>query len=315
MRPTFVSADELAASIGYADAVDALDAAFRREDPTAGPARSHLEIPGGELLLMPAHAATEAGVKLVTIAQGNPGRGLPLIHGVYILFAPETLVPRAIFDRGALTALRTAAVSALATRYLARPDARQLVVFGAGAQARAHVHALRAVRGIEHVTIVGGGSPRAAELVEELRDQGIEAVTGTASAVADADIVCTCTTSRTPVFDGALVRPGTHVNAIGAYRPDARELEASLLARALVVVETRPSALAEAGDVVLAIEDGALAVARLHELSAVVRGDVVRAGTDITVFKSVGLALEDLAVAAAAADRMTGARTNGAVAY
>ncbi len=316
MRPIYVSAADLEGSIGYAEAVDALDDAFRSEDPAAGPVRSHLEIPGGELLLMPAFAAHDAGVKLVTLAHENPRRGLPLIHGVYVLFAPDTLVPRAIIDGAALTALRTAAVSALATRYLARPAARRLVVFGAGTQARAHVHALRAVRALDHVTIVGrgGGSPRAGALVEELREAGIEAVTGDASAIADADIVCTCTTSRTPIFDGALVRPGTHVNAIGAYRPDTRELEPSLLARSLLVVETRASALAEAGDVVLAIADGELTEDALRELAPVVRGQLTRADDDITVFKSVGLALEDLAVAVAAAGRLTGNRTNGAVA-
>ncbi|RKQ92831.1 ornithine cyclodeaminase [Solirubrobacter pauli] len=312
MRPTYVSADDLATALGYAEAVDALDAAFREEDPSAGPVRSHLEIPAGELLLMPAHAARDAGVKLVTIAKGNPERGLPLIHGVYVLFAPETLVPVAIFDGAALTALRTAAVSALATRYLAAPAARRLVVFGAGAQARAHVHAMRAVRTIDHVTIVGGKSGRAADLVAELTSEGVAAQLGSAGAVADADIVCTCTTSSTPVFDAALVRPGTHVNAIGAYRPDARELEPALLSRARVVVETRSSALLEAGDVVLAIEDGALTDGALHELAPVVRGETTWSGTEITVFKSVGLALEDLAVAAAAAARLTAARPDDA---
>lgn len=304
MRPTYVSTAELEAAISFEEAVDALDDAFRATDPAAGPARSHLEIPGGELLLMPAYAGEDAGVKLVTIAQGNPARGLPLIHGVYVLFAPETLVPIAIFDGAALTALRTASVSALATRYLAHPDARRVVIFGAGAQARAHAHAMRAVRPVEHITVVGSGSGRAAALAAELREQGIDAETGTAAAVESADIVCTCTTSKTPVFAAGLVRPGTHVNAIGAYRPDARELEASLLTRSRVVVETRASALLEAGDVVLAIADGALHADALHELAPVVRGEVSRADADITVFKSVGLALEDLAVAAAAAAKL-----------
>ena len=171
---------------------------------------------------------------------------------------------------------------------------------------------MRAVRAIEHVTIVGGRSGRAAALVAELESEGITAQLGSAGAVADADIVCTCTTSPTPVFDTALVRPGTHVNAIGAYRPDARELEAALLTRSRVVVETRASALLEAGDVVLAIRDGALDAGALHELAAVVRGEVARAEDEITVFKSVGLALEDLAVAAAAAAGLASDRTNGA---
>ncbi len=308
--PTYISALDLQAALGYAAAVDALEAAFRTEDPSAGPARSHLEIPGGELLLMPAHTAAGSGVKLVTISHTNPSRGLPLIHGLYVLFAPETLAPVALLDGAALTALRTAAVSALATRHLARADARRLVVFGAGAQARAHVAAMRAVRELEHVAIVGRDQARAEALAGEVRADGLPADVADATAVRDADIVCTCTTSRTPLFEAALVAPGTHVNAVGAYRPDARELGGDLLARALVVVETRASALAEAGDIVLAVADGAVEAGALRELAAVVRGTERRAGdAQVTVFKSVGLAFEDLVVAAAAAGRLATAPT------
>jgi ornithine cyclodeaminase len=242
------------------------------------------------------------GVKLVTLAPGNAQRGLPFIHGVYVLFAPDTLAPVAIIDGAGLTALRTAAVSALATRYLARPDAHRLVVFGAGAQARAHVHAMRAVRDIDHVAVVGGGGPRALALVDDLLREGIEATLAGPAAVAEADIVCTCTTSREPVFAAAQLSAGAHVNAIGAYRPDARELEPELLARALLVVETRESALAEAGDVVLALAGGAIGADAMHELAGVVTGAIARADSrQITVFKSVGLALEDLVIAVAAA--------------
>jgi ornithine cyclodeaminase/alanine dehydrogenase-like protein (mu-crystallin family) len=301
----YIGAADLAEALGYADAVDALDTAFRVDDPSAGPVRSHLEIPGGELLLMPAYADAGAGVKLVTLSRENPARGLPFIHGVYVLFAPDTLAPVAIIDGAGLTALRTAAVSALATRYLARPDARRLVVFGAGAQARAHVIAMRAVREIEHVTIVGGGGPRAQALVDDLLGEGIDATLGRSDAVAEADIVCTCTTSREPVFAAAQIAAGAHVNAIGAYRPDARELEAELVAGALLVVETRESALAEAGDVLLAMADGAIGADAMQELAAVVGGEVARADCDqVTVFKSVGLALEDLVIAVAAARRV-----------
>jgi ornithine cyclodeaminase len=303
--PVYISAIDLQAALSYREAVDALEEAFRLEDPGAGPIRSHLDIPGGELLLMPAHTAAGAGVKLVTLSHGNPARGLPFIHGVYVLFAPDTLVPMALVDGAALTALRTAAVSALATRHLAREDAHRLVVFGAGSQARAHVHAMRAVREITHVAVVGRDPGRAAALVAELRAEGVDAEVADVGALAAADIVCTCTTSRTPVLDAALAVPGTHVNAVGAYRPDARELPAALLARAQLVVETRASALAEAGDVVLAIADGALEPDALHELAPVVRGMDGRAdAAAVTVFKSVGLAFEDLVVAAAAAARL-----------
>jgi ornithine cyclodeaminase len=165
---------------------------------------------------------------------------------------------------------------------------------------------MRAVRAITSVVVVGRDRARAELLAGELCEDGVRAVVGTAEAVAEADIVCTCTTSRSPLFDEALVGPGTHVNAIGAYRPDTRELEAPLLARSLVVVETRASALAEAGDVVLAIADGAIGEAVLHELAPVVRGALGRSDDDqVTVFKSVGLALEDLVIAAAAAEQLS----------
>jgi ornithine cyclodeaminase len=306
--PVYISAVDLQGALSYGEAVDALEEAFRLEDPGAGPIRSHLEIPGGELLLMPAHTAAGTGVKLVTLSHANPARGLPFIHGVYILFAPDTLVPVALLDGAALTALRTAAVSALATRHLAREDAHRLVVFGAGTQARAHVAAMRAVRDVTHVAIVGRDPARAAALVDALRADGVEARTDGPAALADADIICTCTTSRTPLFDAALVPPGAHVNAVGAYRPDARELEPALLSRARVIVETRASALAEAGDVVLAIADGVVEAGALRELAPVVRGTLGRADDhEVTVFKSVGLAFEDLVVAAAAATRVRAA--------
>jgi ornithine cyclodeaminase len=303
--PVYISAVDLFGALSYGEAVDALEEAFRLEDPSAGPVRSHLVIPGGELLLMPAHTAVGAGVKLVTLSRENPARGLPFIHGVYVLFTPDTLVPLAVLDGAALTALRTAAVSALATRHLAREDARRLVVFGAGSQARAHVYAMRAVRDIEQVAIVGRDPGRASALVADLCAEGVAAELADSSALADADIVCTCTTSRSTLFDAGLVAPGTHVNAVGAYRPDARELEAALLARAQVVVETRASALAEAGDVVLAIADGVVGADALQELAPVIRGEAGRADdAQVTVFKSVGLAFEDLVVAAAAAARL-----------
>jgi ornithine cyclodeaminase len=304
MGPRFIGEAELVAALSWTEAVSALEAAFAagRQD---GPARSHLHVPDGELLLMPAASAEGAGVKLVTLAPGNAQRGLPFIQGVYVLFEPGTLTPAAILDGAALTTLRTAAVSALATTHLARADARRLVVFGAGTQARAHVDAVRAVRPIEHVAIVGRDPARAAELVSALSADGLDAVGAGPEAVADADIVCTCTTSRVPVFDAAALPPGVHVNAIGAYRSDMRELPAEALRHALLVVETRASALHEAGDVLLAIADGALAEGDVrHELAEVVRGTVRRETREqVTIFKSVGLALEDLALAAAAARR------------
>jgi ornithine cyclodeaminase/alanine dehydrogenase-like protein (mu-crystallin family) len=305
--PIRIDAEALRRALPYADAVDILESAFSADAGAAVPARRHLRVPGGEMLLMPAFAGCGVGVKLVTIARENRDRGLPLIQGVYVLFAAETLAPRAIIDAAALTAVRTAAVSALATRYLARPDARRLVVFGGGAQAAAHVDAMRAVRPIDHVAIVGTGSERTRRLVERIRREGLAADLASPEAVGSADIVCTCTTSATPVFEAGALARGAHVNAVGAYRSDLRELPAQLLRDTLLTVETREAALAEAGDIVLAIDEGHLTADDIAgDLHGVVSGAVTRPpdGEGTSVFKSVGLALEDLVLAHAAAGRL-----------
>jgi ornithine cyclodeaminase/alanine dehydrogenase-like protein (mu-crystallin family) len=300
--------------LGLDDAIAALEAAFAGQAHERAIERERHDVDGGELLVMPAAGAEGVGVKLVTIAPANGARGLPLIHGLYVLFRAQSLEPEALIDGGALTAFRTAAVSALATKHLARPDARRLVVFGAGAQAEAHVEAMTAVRPIEHVVVVGRGRDRAAELVARLRAAGLDAEVGAAEAVSEADIVCTCTTSSTPVFDGERLARGAHVNAIGAYRPDLCEIDAGLLARARVVVEERAAALAEAGDLLQAIGTGRFTAGALAgDLAEVVQGRVRRnGGAEVTVFKSVGLALEDLVVARAAVSRA--ARSDGVAA-
>ena len=235
------------------------------------------------MLLMPATSSAGTGVKLVTINHENPKRGLPLIHAVYVLFSAETLEPIALFEGAELTRIRTAAVSGVATRFLARPDASRLVVFGAGVQGHAHVEAMRAVRPIEDVVLIENGDD--------------------AAPVRDADIVCTCTTSSTPVFDGHLLAPGTHVNAIGTHKPTARELDEVAVSAGRIVVETRAAALAEAGDLVIPIERGVLSADVVEELTDVIRDRPRTSDEEITVFKSVGVGFEDLAVAAAAYQR------------
>ncbi len=313
----FLSSDELRAALPIELAVEALARRFVTGTPAEleGIPRTVIPIPGrgagdeAEMLLMPAHGPEGAGLKLVSVVRGNPARGLPLIQGSYLLLAPDSLTPELVIDGAALTSLRTAAVSALATRRLARPDSARLVVFGAGAQAAAHIDAMRAVLPIERVTVVGrsSASPRAVALVAELRaGGGVEASVGDARSVADADVVCTCTTSVTPVFADSYLQSGTHVNAVGAYRLDMRELPVETLARALLVVESTAAALAEAGDVVSAIDSGVLpATGFAFELQELLGGGAGRADEhQITVFKSVGLAVEDLIVARAAAEAL-----------
>ena len=303
MRPIAIDGDELARRLPISAAVDALEAAFRDGELPDAPARTKVTTGAGELLLMPAAGSSGAGVKIVTVAPGNPDRGLPLIHSVYTLFDAGTMAPVATIDGQALTALRTSAVSALATSHLARPEARALVLFGAGAQAEAHLDAMAAVRPIEKVTVVSRTRGRAEALVRRARALGAEASVGDASAVGGADLICTCTTATEPLFDGSLLLPGAHINAVGTYRPEDREVDDETVRTARIVVETREVALAEAGDLLHPIARGVIDdTAIVADLSELVRGATVRRNeSDVTLFKSVGFAAEDLVVAVAAA--------------
>lgn len=299
-----IGAEELRARLPMEAAIDALEEAFRSRDPGAGPLRTQVDTAAGTLLLMPATGEGGVGVKLVTLSPDNPAGGRPFIHAVYVLFEADTQAPAAILDGGALTALRTAAVSGLATRHLANPDAGRLVVFGAGVQATSHLEAMRAVRPVRAVVVVSRSRDPAEALVERARATGLEASVGEPGSVADADLVCTCTTSSSPVFAGAELDAGAHVNAVGSFQPETRELDTETIRRARVVVETRRVAMEEAGDLLIPIEEGAIGPGHIEaELAAVVRGEGVRrARDDVTVFKSVGMAFEDLAVARAVVD-------------
>jgi ornithine cyclodeaminase/alanine dehydrogenase-like protein (mu-crystallin family) len=300
-----IGADQLNELLPMTEAIDALETSFAAERLPEAPLRTHLDAGPGDLLVMPAVGEQGAGVKIVTVTPPNPSRGLPLIHGVYVLFAPDTLEPLAVLDGAALTGLRTAAVSGLATRHLARADARRLVVFGAGTQARTHLDAMLAVRPIERVVVVSRSAAPAERLAAEARERGVEAAVGTPDDVTDADVVCTCTTSAEPVFDGSLLPEGAHVNAVGSYQPHTREVDTEVVRRARVVVETREAALEEAGDLLIPIGEGVMG--RDHvvaDLAELVRGARVRTSdADVTLFKSVGVAFEDLAVARAAVER------------
>ncbi len=328
--PRFLSKQALEEVMSVERAADALAEGFMARDPALveGFARTALPLPdpssdsdsdpglGREMLLMPATGPEGTGLKLVAVVRDNPTRGLPLIQGLYVLMSREGLTPELVIDGGALTTLRTAAVSVLATRRLARADSRHLVVFGAGTQALAHVEAMRRVRPIERVTVVGRrpAAPSAAALVQRLRAAGLDAAVGEAAAIRDADLICTCTTSSEPVFEDQDVPAGVHINAIGAYRADMRELPAETLGRALLVVESVQATLAEAGDVLAAIERGTLpATGFASDLCSLLHGEVARTSErQVTVFKSVGLAVEDLIVARAIADVLSDTDTGTA---
>jgi ornithine cyclodeaminase len=276
MSLRFLSAADIEQRVDVSRAADALEAALKAGfDPETDPPRSAVALGEGELLVMPSAVGAHAAVKLVSVG------GEPRIQGLCVVFDGRTLAPVGLVDGIALTNLRTPAVSALAVRRLAARHARRLLVFGRGPQASAHVEAMRAIRPIEHVDMVGreGGD------VDEL--------------VAAADIICCCTTAREPLFDGGLVADGATVVAIGSHECDAREVDDALVRRATVVVESRASALREAGDVIGAIDSGALEDAGLVTLAELVCNEPPLDPGRPRLFKSTGMAWEDAVVAAA----------------
>lgn len=261
-----------------------------------------MEVPGGVSLFMPGHldGATALGIKVVSVFEGNPARGLPAIRGAVLLLDPDSGAPLALLAAGALTALRTAAASALATDLLAAPDASVLTVFGAGPQARAQIEAIRAVRPIREVRIVSRTGESARRLAGETEGVEARAVEDRQAALRGAAVVVAATNSSTPVFDGRDAEPGCHVNGIGSYRPDMQEVDPVLLARARIVVDTREGALSEAGDLIVPIARGLLSPDEIDaELGDLVTGAAPRGRRDreLTYFKSVGNAAQDLAAA------------------
>jgi ornithine cyclodeaminase/alanine dehydrogenase-like protein (mu-crystallin family) len=235
--------------------------------------------------VMPAYADA-LGAKLVAFYPHNSG--VPTHHAVILLFRPETGEPLAMMDGRLITEMRTAAVSAVATQHLARPEASVLAILGSGVQARSHLEALRQVRSLREVRV---WSPRNARVFAE--QHGVQAVASPEAAVRGADLVVLATSAETPVLHGSWLSPGTHVNAVGAVRPDWRELDDEVLARARLYVESREAALHESGDVMAA---GSIA-AELGEVAAGIQPGR-RTADEITLFKSVGVAVEDVAAAA-----------------
>ncbi|GID45462.1 ornithine cyclodeaminase [Actinoplanes capillaceus] len=238
------------------------------------------------------------GMKSVCVFPGNPRAGKDAHQGVVTLFDPDSGEPLAVVNASAVTEIRTAAVSALATDVLARPDARVLTVFGAGVQARAHLHALRPLRPFTEIRIVGR-TPAAAERLAEA-EPGTVPFTDPAAAAAGADVIVTATTSADPVLFAEWVSPGAHVNAVGSSIPTAAELDPHLLAAATLVADRRESLLNESGDYLRAAAAGLIDPGHVHgELGEILTGRVpgrTRPG-EITVFKSLGLAIEDVIVA------------------
>ena len=310
-----LDADTIRAAVPMADLLDAVEVAYR--DVAAGrdrsPVRSRVPLSSGDLLLMPGVREGGAGtaVKLVTVMPGNAARGLPTVQAVIAWFDGATGAPLAILDGTTVTGMRTGAASGVGTRLLARPDASVLALFGCGAQAAWQVRAVRAARPLRALRVFDRSETAreafAARMAAELGPEAdVVAATSAQEALEGADIVCCATTSTTPVFDAAWVEPGTHVNAIGAFRLDMVELPPELFARASVVaVDARAAVLEEAGDLVAALASGHLAPDGYVELGTVDAEWASRRPAEaITVFKSVGLAIQDLAAAELIATRL-----------
>jgi len=267
------------------------------------PLRTHLSVGEDDsTLVMPFFAPDEGGVlglKIVSVFNSNPPRGLPLIHALVLVVEAASGAPQALIEGSSLTAIRTGAAGGAATDALARPEARVVALFGSGAQARRQLEAVCTVRPIDRVLVY---SLRGAEaFVAEMAGTGpipsdVTIAATPRAALAEADIVCAATTSRTPVFDGRDLRPGTHVNGIGSFTPEMQEIDATTVRRARVVVDSRAAALVEAGDLIIPLRAGEIDLdhvsTELGEVLAGTKPGRTSAG-QITFFKSVGVAVQD----------------------
>ncbi len=300
-----LSEDQTRNALPYPDLIDALAEMFR--SGCTMPTRHHhdFKIPGepdGTMLLMPAWVpGGYAGVKVVNVVPGNSERNLPAVHGQYLLSDARTGEMLAMIDGGELTARRTAAASALAARYLARSDARHLLVLGTGRLAPNLIAAHMAIRSIEEVTIWGRSQEKTAQFARDLDGQlpiRIQAASSLRDALGSADIVSAATLSTEPLIRGDLLKPGAHVDLVGAFKPTMRESDDDLIERAEIYVDTRDGCLSEGGDIVQPLKSGLITPGDIKaDLYELCRGEHPGRQSDatITMFKSVGAALEDLA--------------------
>jgi ornithine cyclodeaminase len=307
-----LTAEDVRRAVPMSEAIDAVAAAFAAlsAGEAEAPLRAHLRVAeqSADTFVMPARLPADGGLglKVVSVFPHNGGRGLPTIHALVALLDPASGAPLALLDGRYLTALRTGAASGVATRYMARPDARVLALFGAGAQAHTQALAVCAARSVERLWICNRGRERAERLREALRAAGaplpddIRIAASPAEALAEADVVCCATSAAAPLFADAELRPGTHINGVGSYTPRMAEIPPETIRRARVVVDQRLAAWAEAGDLIQARDAGLIDGRHVAaELGEVVLGRAPGRASDeeITFFKSVGNAVQDVAVA------------------
>jgi ornithine cyclodeaminase/alanine dehydrogenase-like protein (mu-crystallin family) len=308
MELRILSAADVRIALPMSQAIEAMRRAFGQLSANQAdlPLRTRLQTDQGLLLFMPAflRQSREIGFKMVSIWGDNPAKGLPAVIAVAMVVDPDTGEPKAIINGEMLTALRTGAGGGLATDLLARPDARIVAVFGSGVQARAQLEAVGVVRQIEEVRIFGRTPSSVEKFAAEVAawpEAPRMVIAGSRKdAIVGADIVITATTSDKPVFDGRDLGPGTHVTGVGSYAPHMQEVDEETVGQAKIVVDSLQACLAEAGDLIVALEKNVISKVDIHaELGQIVNGE--RPGREsweeITFFKSVGLAVQDAAAA------------------
>jgi ornithine cyclodeaminase/alanine dehydrogenase-like protein (mu-crystallin family) len=289
-QPLFVNEEQVRNHLQMTDLIPAMEKALIdfSSDKVTQPVRSVIKVdpPGGFLGLMPALTPNGLGLKAVTFYPSNAERGIPTHMATIFLVDPETGAPLAIMDGRLITEMRTAAVSAAATKLLAPRDAKILAILGSGVQAHSHIEALRVVRKFKEIRVWSPTREHAERFAKEI---GATAMSSE-DAVRGADVVVTATNSKTPVLKGVWLKPGCHINAVGACRPDWHELDDEAMSN-VVFVDSREGAMKESGDVILS---GAKIYAELGEALS---GKVPSRANETTVFKSLGMAVEDIAAA------------------
>jgi thiomorpholine-carboxylate dehydrogenase len=289
-EPLFLNEEQVRQHLRMADLIPAMEKALIdfSADRVTQPVRSiiHVDPPGGFLGLMPALTPDGLGLKVVTFYPSNAEHGIPTHMATIFLVDPQTGTPLAIMDGRLITEMRTAAVSAAATKLLAAPDSKILAILGSGVQARSHAEALRLVRNFEEIRVWSPTREHAKQFAEEIGGTAVSAE----ETVRGADVVVTVTNSKTPVLKGSWLKRGSHVNAIGACRPDWRELDDEAM-RNVVFVDSGEGAMKESGDIILSH-------AKIYaELGEALAGKVPPRANETTIFKSLGMAVEDIAVA------------------
>ncbi len=307
-----ISRDEVVQAVSMAEAIDVVKKAFIQlsKGKAELPLRVQIQVKkqGATTLFMPAYLTESGamGAKIVSVFPKNQSKQLPTIHAVVVVVDTKTGQPLALMDGTYLTALRTGAASGVATDLLARKKARVVAIFGAGTQGRTQLEAVCTARPIEKVWIYDVRQKVARDYAREMKERGkpipnkVFVALSPKQALSEADVVCTATTSFRPVFSDADLKWGVHINGVGSYKPEMQEIPARTVVRSKVIVDSREACLAEAGDLIISIDGGLITDKNIHgEIGEVAAGKIVGRETDeeTTFFKSVGLAIQDVAVA------------------